>query len=546
MPIKELPHSVETEVAVLGAVLLDNAAFEQLAELDASEFFLDSHRVIFTAMREMAAASVPVDLVTLCQRFMDNGQIDRIGGAAYLASFTDGLPRLSNVGHYVKVIKEKAAARRMMLLGRQISEAAESGGADAAAEIAAAIPPKSNGTAAAPHEEKVLRIPEAAWCDVGKVYLEAVRHTTSASENYHFAVFLTIAGAMLGRRVYCGDLFPNFFTGLIGESSYAKKGTAMRYGKWMMRDAGMSAEHWLMSMDSSSGFVREMADLQTAEKSKDIWVVLHQPELSELFEKGNREGSDIFTKLTVAYDCEDLSRAVALMRSKATNTFTAVLGGADPGWLEKIRETDLLAGIGNRFCWIPGEEREPLHKRPPIDRVLWNRVVKSLHDMKMYWAGEREERLPSEFTLSDDADELMEHYGKTLFHDTHGDPMIRKLCGRMEDHCKKTALVYAALERTPVIERVHLEKAITFCEFLLKGLYLIFSKYGLSEIVKQERRMVELITQAGGVISQRTLQRKLPRMDGETFQRRLRFLIGEDNYLIARRDGKSTILYLNH
>lgn len=542
-PKPDAPHSPDAERAILGAILLDNAAAQQVAQLDTRDLFLDSNRVLLTVMREMLDAGTAVDLVTLAQQLMDAGQFEQIGGAGYISSLTDNLPKLSNIGHYINIVQEKARQRQMMAAGYELAERAALGDTSVSEALVAAVPVSGNGK----HAEKVLRVPESAWCDLGRVYLEAVRHTTSASENYHFAVFLAVAGAVLGRSIHYndGELYPNFFMGLVGESSYAKKGTAMRYGKRLLKDIGAPVV-WLMSVDSAAGFTKELTTRQAEAKSKEILCVLHFPELRSLIDKANREGSrDIIPKLSEAYDCEDLQRVVVGGSGMASNTFTALLGGAAPEWLTNLSESDLKGGIGNRFCWIPGEEREPLHKRPPIDQTLWNRVVRSLHEAMVYWHGERGERLPTEITLSAEADEKMESYGKALYRDTRGEVLIRELCGRLEGHCIKTAMVYAALERSPVILGIHVDKAIMFCEFLLKGLYGIFSKFGLSEVVKQERRIMELVEQAGGVISQRTLQRKLPRMDGETFQRRIRWLVGEENYLTARRDGKTTYLYLN-
>jgi len=539
---KGLPFSPDAERSILGVILLNNEALAQVT-LDTQDFFLHSHQALLALMRELHDAGNPVDLVTVGQALLDRGALEAVGGASYIASLTDGMPRYDNISHYVEIVREKARQRRAIIAGRDIAFAAADGNMGAVEALTQQIAPSPNGKG----ERETLLIPDGAWCDVGKVYLEAVRDTTSASINYHFAVFLCIAGATLGRSVHFndGEIYPNFFMGLVGESSYAKKGTAMRYGKRLLQAVGAPV-HWLMSVDSAAGFTKELATRQTEEKSKNICCLLHFPELRSLIDKANREGSrDIIPKISEAYDCEDLQRVVVGGSGIATNTFTAMLGGAAPEWLTNLKESDLKGGIGNRICWIPGEEKEPLHKRPPVKQRLWNSVVTSLHDCRQFWAGTFAEKPSTEMTLSPEADELMEAFGKSLYRDTKGEPLIRELCGRMENHCIKTAMVYAAIERVPVIEAFHLQKAILFCEFLLKALYAIFSTYGLSEIVRQERRIIELIEQAGGVINQRTLQRKLPRLDAEAFHRRLRWMIGQDSYIRSQREGRSTMLYLN-
>lgn len=531
---------------------MDNSAIAQTAELDVSEFFLPSHRVIFSMILELAAALEPVDLVTLAQRLADSGQLEQIGGPSYVSSLTDGMPRVSNISHYVKTVQEKARRRRMMQAGQRLFETAQSGETIEDAERAAiqSLPASGNGThKAALKESKVLLIPDGAWCDLARVYLEAVGRTTSASPNYHFAVFLAIAGAVVGRSVQYndGELYPNFFMGLVGESSYSKKGTAMRFGRRMLKDVGTNVL-WLMSVDSASGFVKKLSDYQAETKVRDVLCLLHFPELRSLIDKANREGSrDIIPKISEAYDGEDLERNVVGGSGKATNTFTAMIGGAAPDWLENLSEGDLRGGIGNRFCWIPGEAKEPLHKRPAVDRTKWNVVVKSLHEMRVFWAGERDEKLASEMSLSEDADARMEEYGKELYHKTSNEMLIRELCGRMEVHCIKTAMVYAGIERVDVISRSHVDRAILFCNFLLAGLYDIFSHYGLSETLKQEQLIMEHIRGAGeGGIRKRALQQKLWRMDAETLNRRLRWLTGDEGQIREEKMGRSTYLFLNN
>ncbi len=308
--MNEVPQSLDSERSVLGVILIDETRFDQAKDLAPSDFFLPAHSYIWAAMLDMRARGVPIDLVTLGEDLAEQEKLDRIGGPTFLSSLTDGMPRLDNIGHYVKVVKEKAQQRRMMQAGAEIAARAEAGDMAEVIELSKAIRERtpSNGR----KESEPLTIPEAAWCDVGKQYLSAVGHTTSASANYHFAIFLAVAGAILGRSIHYndGELFPNFFVGLVGESSYAKKGTAMRFGKRLIRAVGAPV-HWLMSVDSAAGFVKELATRQAQAKSKDIICMLHFPELRSLIDKANREGSrDIIPKISEAYDCEVLQRVV--------------------------------------------------------------------------------------------------------------------------------------------------------------------------------------------------------------------------------------------
>ena len=112
---KNLPSSVESERAVLGAILLDNSAYDQAAELlKPEDFYLDSHRILFRRMMALSERSQPIDLVTLSEELMRYNDLEPVGGAAYVSSLTDGLPRLSNIEHYVRIVRDKALLRRLI------------------------------------------------------------------------------------------------------------------------------------------------------------------------------------------------------------------------------------------------------------------------------------------------------------------------------------------------------------------------------------------------------------------------------------------------
>ncbi|MBI4458980.1 MAG: replicative DNA helicase [Acidobacteria bacterium] len=112
---KNLPSNTEAERAVLGAILLDNSAYDQAAEvLNADDFYLPSHRRLFQSMMDLAEHSHPVDIVTLAESLINKGELESVGGAAYIASLTDGMPRLSNIEHYVRIVRDKALLRRLI------------------------------------------------------------------------------------------------------------------------------------------------------------------------------------------------------------------------------------------------------------------------------------------------------------------------------------------------------------------------------------------------------------------------------------------------
>src|SRR5689334_15945440 len=113
MSDRTLPHNLEAEKCVLGAILIDNPSFNQAAEvIDAGDFFRDAHRRIFEKMVGLSERSQPIDPVTLKDELTRSGELDEVGGPAYVASLTDGVPRSANVECYARLVKEQPTRRR--------------------------------------------------------------------------------------------------------------------------------------------------------------------------------------------------------------------------------------------------------------------------------------------------------------------------------------------------------------------------------------------------------------------------------------------------
>jgi replicative DNA helicase len=112
---RTLPHNLEAEKSVLGAILIHNDAFNHAAEvIDARDFFRDAHRRIFEKMIALSERSHAIDLVTLKEELQRSGELDEVGGPAYIASLADGVPRSANVEHYARIVKEKATLRNLI------------------------------------------------------------------------------------------------------------------------------------------------------------------------------------------------------------------------------------------------------------------------------------------------------------------------------------------------------------------------------------------------------------------------------------------------
>src|SRR5262249_3088969 len=112
---RTLPHNLEAEKSVLGAILIHNESFNHAAELiDSRDFFRDAHRRIFDKMLALSERNDAIDLVTLSEELRRSGELEEIGGPAYITSLADGVPRTANVEHYARIVKEKATLRSLI------------------------------------------------------------------------------------------------------------------------------------------------------------------------------------------------------------------------------------------------------------------------------------------------------------------------------------------------------------------------------------------------------------------------------------------------
>src|ERR1700746_148875 len=122
---RTLPHNLEAERSVLGAILLHNDAFNLAAEvIDSQDFFRDAHRRIFDKMVKLADRGDAIDLVTLKEELGRASELDEVGVPAYIAALVDGVPRSTNVEHYARIIKEKSTLRSLIFSANKIAATA--------------------------------------------------------------------------------------------------------------------------------------------------------------------------------------------------------------------------------------------------------------------------------------------------------------------------------------------------------------------------------------------------------------------------------------
>jgi replicative DNA helicase len=116
-----LPANLDAERFVLGSVLMDDSSFISTAgALGADDFCLEKHRRIFSRMAELYDRGERIDRVTVANELMKHNQLESIDGLSYLVSLDDGLPTISNLDSYVRIVKDKSILRRIIFNSQKL------------------------------------------------------------------------------------------------------------------------------------------------------------------------------------------------------------------------------------------------------------------------------------------------------------------------------------------------------------------------------------------------------------------------------------------
>src|SRR6478735_5556628 len=119
------PHSVEAEQSLLGGLLLDNQAFDKIADLvSAEDFYRDDHRRLYRHVAKLIEQGKPADVVTVAESVEASEDKDRTGGPAYLGSLAQNTPSALNIRRYAELVRERAVQRRLITVATEIAESA--------------------------------------------------------------------------------------------------------------------------------------------------------------------------------------------------------------------------------------------------------------------------------------------------------------------------------------------------------------------------------------------------------------------------------------
>ena len=123
--LKVPPHSVEAEQSVIGGLMLNQEAWDQIVHrVSSQDFYRTAHQIIFEVMGELANANEPLDVVTISEALQSRSLAEKAGGNAYLAEILEATPSAANIVAYADIVRERSTLRRLIHAANRIAESA--------------------------------------------------------------------------------------------------------------------------------------------------------------------------------------------------------------------------------------------------------------------------------------------------------------------------------------------------------------------------------------------------------------------------------------
>lgn len=120
--LKVPPHSIEAEQSVIGGLLLDNAAWDRIADvMSHGDFYRYDHRIIYEAIGKLIAGTRPADVITVYESLTNSGKAEEVGGLAYLNALAQNTPSAANIRRYAEIVRDRAVLRRLVSVADEIS-----------------------------------------------------------------------------------------------------------------------------------------------------------------------------------------------------------------------------------------------------------------------------------------------------------------------------------------------------------------------------------------------------------------------------------------
>jgi hypothetical protein len=389
-----------------------------------------------------------------------------------------------------------------------------------------------------PKKESIggILFPKEAWRGLFETYRQAQDGTTEAPEQYHFAVFKTVAGIVVGRTAYVWSgrkLFPNFYSVIIGPTTRSRKSTAAGRGTSLIADideagnivgadplvlilrglstpAGLLAQLKTPNIDEEglSGIEYERAMSVSPREGIRALIVIN--EFASLLRQAKKEaGSGIIQLLTDAYDClSELHNPTKVDPHVAKNAVVSMICLSTRDWLESTLDiTDVYGGYVCRNLFYDWMQTSPIPNPAEPNQSLLNEVTMKLQGIRRTYEKRGKQQLKYQFDI--EAQTILDKWYMERWYREYLSEVIAAATQRIDENVRKLALLYAVLENKEGDLYIHanqLRAAIKVGEYWEATAIQLFSKFGFSKEARDEIRVLEVLSHSA--MSIRDLGRK--------------------------------------
>ena len=272
--LKLPPHSIEAEQSLLGGLLIDNSALDQINDIvSPKDFYRQDHRLIFTHINEIINLDNPADVITVAESLEKKSELASVGGIAYLGSLAENMPSVANIRGYAKIIRDNSVLRNLISVGSDIVEGAFSPqGKDAQALLDEM-------------EQKLFSIAELesnrlGYKDFQKVIAEVVRNLEERGQNPGTVTGLSTGFTDLDKLttgLHGGELII-----IAGRPSMGKTALAMNIAEFCALKEKKSAAIFSMEMGSEQIVTRLLGSVAKVHQQKMRTGELDENDWSEI------------------------------------------------------------------------------------------------------------------------------------------------------------------------------------------------------------------------------------------------------------------------
>lgn len=353
-------------------------------------------------------------------------------------------------------------------------------------------------------------IPDSAFYGWHREWRDLVRPTTGAADAFHLAASTTLQAAMMGRSVgaeYAGAVvYPNQYAFVIGRTK-SYKDTAYNRTIDMVNNAIAAASQSRQIIATpftiADDFASREALIETLSSSPNTYMF--ETEATTLLRNATREGtSTLLNALIQAWDNKSKISTNSIRARKessgvAMNPYLNIFAGSQPDRISKYMTEEMISsGLGNRIAFFMGVRRNNPSQTKGIDFDRSVELFRDLQDAINWYRNNPDIENSKDGTPAI----TMSKEGLALWDDWHNSQPseyesedVADMTARHADIAQKWALMFAVLDRSPAIERRHLEPAIVMIEWMWKCIQMMLPTWGVSTERKIEERIIAVLQQ---------------------------------------------------